>query len=208
MARTYKRDSRGRFAGGGGGSGPRGGKVGTRTEQRRNAKAQAERSAQFRGKAAPNAAKTAYKSATSRLRFERTARAEGGGSASQVKKAQSAVTRMAASRVSAKPKSKTAAPVAAKPKATSSAQAARNKQFSSKAAPNKAKDAYRDARSAMREARMYAGGRTSTAGIAKGRTDAGAKRIRANVAAVKAAQKKVSKMEATRGAYKPRRRRS
>lgn len=79
MARTYKRDSRGRFAGGGGGSGgggrtakpaggggrsgPRGGKVGTRAEQARAKKAQAARTAQFRGKAAPSAAKAAYKAA-------------------------------------------------------------------------------------------------------------------------------------------------
>lgn len=79
MARSYKRDSRGRFAGGGGGgdsrgpvkvgrSGPRGGKVGTRTEQRRNAAAQSARSAQFRGKTQANNARDAYKSAASAAR--------------------------------------------------------------------------------------------------------------------------------------------
>lgn len=81
-ARTYKRDSRGRFAGGGGSSGggskakasakpagdgrrgPRGGKTGTRAEQRKAAAAQAARSAEFRGKAtAGRGAKDAYKTA-------------------------------------------------------------------------------------------------------------------------------------------------
>lgn len=75
MARTYKRDSKGRFAGGGGGSkdargpakvgrsGPRGGKVGSKTEQKRAAQAQAARSAQFRSKTQSSGAKAAYKAA-------------------------------------------------------------------------------------------------------------------------------------------------
>lgn len=100
-ARTYKRDSNGRFASGSGGSsgggksaakktaaskpaakkpaaakpaaskpatdgrrGPRGGKTGTRAEQRKAAAAQAARSAEFRGKAtAGRGAKDAYKAA-------------------------------------------------------------------------------------------------------------------------------------------------
>lgn len=80
MARTYKRDANGRFASGGGSSsrgpakvgrsGPRGGKVGTRTEQRRNAKAQASRTAQFQSKAtgAGRSARDAYKAAAGAAR--------------------------------------------------------------------------------------------------------------------------------------------
>lgn len=81
MARTYKRDSRGRFASGGGGSssrgpakvgrsGPRGGKTGTRAEQRRNAKAQAARTAQFQSRAtgAGRSAREAYKAASGAAR--------------------------------------------------------------------------------------------------------------------------------------------
>lgn len=89
MARTYKRDSRGRFAGGGGGSGggrkssgggnaagagdgrrgPRGGKVGTKAEQARAKKEQAARSAKFRGKStAGRGAKAAYKTAQGEAR--------------------------------------------------------------------------------------------------------------------------------------------
>lgn len=80
MARTYKRDANGRFASGGGSSsrgpakvgrsGPRGGKVGTRAEQRRNAKAQAARTAQFQSKAsgAGRSARDAYKAAAGAAR--------------------------------------------------------------------------------------------------------------------------------------------
>lgn len=80
MARTYKRDSKGRFAGGGGSkdprgpakvgrAGPRGGKVGSRAEQRQAAKAQAARSTQFRGKAAQGrSARAAYKAAAGAAR--------------------------------------------------------------------------------------------------------------------------------------------
>lgn len=76
MARTYKRDSIGRFASNGGGakdprgpakvgrSGPRGGKVGSRAEQKKAAAAQAARSAQFRSKAGSSTAKAAYKAAS------------------------------------------------------------------------------------------------------------------------------------------------
>lgn len=226
MARTYKRDARGRFAGGGGGSssggpakvgrsGPRGGKVGTRTEQSRNAKAQAARSAAFSSKAtgAGREAKARWKSAmaTAVKAASRAPENANLGAIPEVRR----VKRMVDTRSTTGPKRGRPAGASGgkvgnsyQQKKAAAAQTARNKQFSSKAAPNKAKEAYRDARSTMREARMYAGGRTSTAGIAKNRADAGAKRIRANVAAVKAAQKKVAKMEATRGAYKPRRRRS
>lgn len=96
MARTYKRDSRGRFASGGGSSssstgkksggskpagagdgrrGPRGGKSGTRAEQARAKKAQAARTAEFRGKStAGRAAKAAYKAASGAVRKAAKAR--------------------------------------------------------------------------------------------------------------------------------------
>lgn len=76
----------------------------------------------------------------------------------------------------------------------------------SKAPVNKAKQAYRAATSRAREARMLAGGATTTRGLGK-RTDAGAQNIRRNVKAAQAAAAKVRKMEATRGKYKPRTRR-
>jgi hypothetical protein len=79
MARTYNRDSNGRFAGGGGSSsggsakvgrsGPRGGKVGTRAEQRRAASEQAARSRTFSSKAtAGRDAREAYRAAASAAR--------------------------------------------------------------------------------------------------------------------------------------------
>jgi hypothetical protein len=68
----------------------------------------------------------------------------------------------------------------------------------SKAAPSKAKAAYKAATSKAREAKMLAGGRTSARGLGK-RTDAGAQRIRASVKAVQAAQSKVRAMEKKRG---------
>lgn len=77
MARTYKRDAGGRFASNGGSgrgpakvgrAGPRGGKTGTRAEQRRNAKAQQARSQAFRSKATPSAAKAAWKAAAGAAR--------------------------------------------------------------------------------------------------------------------------------------------
>lgn len=80
MARTYHRDSRGRFTGGGSGgnrgpakvgrAGPRGGKTGTKAEQRRAAKEQAARSAAFRSKAtAGREARAAWKSAAGAARI-------------------------------------------------------------------------------------------------------------------------------------------
>ena len=68
----------------------------------------------------------------------------------------------------------------------------------SKAAPNKAKAAYKAATSKAREAKMYAGGRMTTRGLGK-RTDAGAQRIRASVKAAQAAAAKVRAMEKKRG---------
>lgn len=88
MARKYNRDSNGRFASGGGSTGgrggsssrpaavgnrgPRGGKVGTRTEQRRAAKAQQQRSQAFRSKATTGReARAAWKSAAGAARAAR-----------------------------------------------------------------------------------------------------------------------------------------
>lgn len=68
----------------------------------------------------------------------------------------------------------------------------------SKAAPNKAKAAYKQARSRAREALMMAGGRTSTRGLGK-RSDAGASNIRRSVKAAQSAAAKVRKMERNRG---------
>jgi hypothetical protein len=75
----------------------------------------------------------------------------------------------------------------------------------SKAPVNKAKQAYRAATSRAREARMLAGGATTTRGLGK-RTDAGAQNIRRNVKAAQAAAAKVRAMERSRGVSKPRKR--
>lgn len=74
-----------------------------------------------------------------------------------------------------------------------------------KAPVSKAKAAYKQAKSAAREARMRAGGRLDTKDIARGRKDPGAKNIRATAAYARKLQAKVTKMESTRGKYKPRR---
>lgn len=71
------------------------------------------------------------------------------------------------------------------------AQAARAKAFSSKTA-NKARDAYKAARSKAREAVMLAGGRTSTRGVRN-------EGLRTTVKAAQAAAKKVKAMEQKRG---------
>jgi hypothetical protein len=89
--------------------------------------------------------------------------------------------------------------------AAKAVQATRAKSFSSKAAPNKAKAAYKAATSKAREAKMLAGGRTSTKGLGK-RTDAGAQNIRASVKAAQSAASKVRAMEKSRGATKKRKR--
>ena len=65
------------------------------------------------------------------------------------------------------------------------------------AAGRAAKAKYKAATSKAREAKMLAGGRTSTRGLGK-RTDAGAKNIRASVKSYQTAQAKVRKMEAKR----------
>ena len=74
----------------------------------------------------------------------------------------------------------------------------------SKAPVSKAKAAYKAATSAARQARMMAGGRTSTRGLGK-RSDAGAQNIRANVKAAQSAAARVRRMERSRGVSKRRR---
>jgi hypothetical protein len=83
-------------------------------------------------------------------------------------------------------------------KVAASKMAAKAPAKTGKAAPNKAKAAYKAATSKAREAKMMAGGRTSARGLGK-RQDAGAQRIRASVKAVQAAQAKVRAMEKKRG---------
>lgn len=73
-----------------------------------------------------------------------------------------------------------------------------------KAPASKAKAAYKAATSAARQARMMAGGRTSTRGLGK-RSDAGAQNIRANVKAAQSAAARVRRMERSRGVSKRRR---
>jgi hypothetical protein len=77
----------------------------------------------------------------------------------------------------------------------------------SKAPVSKAKQAYRAATGRAREARMLAGGATTTRGLGK-RTDPGAQNIRRNVKAAQAAAAKVRAMERSRGVSKPRRRKA
>lgn len=114
MARSYKRDSSGRFAGGGGGSGgsrgggkkagrpagPSGGKVGSSAQQKKAAAAQATRNKQFSSKAAPNTAKEKYKAARSQVRELKMYR--GGKTDATVKKAAAKVARMERTRRSSR----------------------------------------------------------------------------------------------------------
>jgi len=82
-------------------AGPSGGKVGTRTEQRKSAAAQASRSKAFSGKStAGRSAKAAYDAARSSARFARTAASLGGGK-SAVKSSAARVARMESSRSTA-----------------------------------------------------------------------------------------------------------
>ena len=146
MARTYRRDSNGRFAGGGGGS--KGKRVGGTGR-----------------KGAPRAAGTSAPSGTVPKRsFDRSMGAVfGRGGATKVASA-----------------------------------ARRSPAKMSKAAPNRAKAAYKAATSKARQAKMMAGGRTSTRGLGK-RTDAGAANIRKNVKAAQSAAARVRAMERNRG---------
>ena len=155
MARTYKRDSRGRFAGGGGGGG--GGR---------------------KGGGAKKGGRLGGKSSGPKMGASRPGTSAPGGTV-----AKGAVNRSAGA-VMGQGKG-----TRVKAKATGMKnQVARGRE---------AKAAYKAATSAAREAKMRAGGRTTTRGLSK-RTDAGAKNIRANVKAFQAAQRKVKQMETKR----------
>ena len=172
MARKYRRDNRGRFAGsgggGGGGGGRSGSKGGTSTAARKQAVVREVSSAALKGGKTSNA-KRSYARAQQRDKvISQSGRGKGNKAAKRATAAQS-----------------------------KAAQAARSQQFSSKATSSKAKARYKAATSAAREANMLAGGRTSTRGLGK-RTDAGAKNIRAAVKASQAAAAKVRRMERNR----------
>lgn len=160
MARTYRRDSRGRFAGGGGGGGGRKGSGGSKGKRIGG------------GGGSKGAPKTAGTSAP-------------GGTVPK-----SSVNRSLGSLRGMGGSTKVSGGGGMK------SQVARGRQ---------AKAAYKAATSAARQAKMIAGGRTTTRGLGK-RTDAGAKSIRANVKAFQSAQAKVRKMERTRKAPTRRRR--
>ena len=84
-----------------------------------------------------------------------------------------------------------ATPAAAKPAAAKPAKTGKKKVST-------AERKYRQARSEMRQAGMYAAGRTSTREF-RGRTDAGAANIRGAVRAYQGAARKVRNLEETRG---------
>ncbi len=168
MARSYKRDANGRFASGGGGGG--GGK------------------GKGKGKAAASAAKPGPriggKASGPKLGGKRPGTSAPAGSVPKRMFDRS----MGATRGMGKGTKVAASKPAAKAPAAKMG----------KAAPNKAKAAYKAATSKAREAKMLAGGRTSSKGLGK-RQDVGAQRIRASVKAVQAAQSKVRAMEKKRG---------
>lgn len=192
MARTYRRDSRGRFAGGGGGGGGGGGRGGSKAASTR----------------AANTARAAALRAGGTTGIGGRVRAKGfaGGKGAQQRAgglrtggfAATVYTRVKGTGIGAGSRQGLRASAAAVGKARSKAAAlvARGRQ---------AKAAYKAAASAARQAKMIAGGRTTTRGLGK-RTDAGAKSIRANVKAFQSAQAKVRKMERTRKALTRRRR--
>ena len=180
MARSYKRDSNGRFSGGGGGGGGgrKGGGGGGKPKTT---------SARGRARSKETAARQAVKAgggskATRSLLTAQRAR--------DFYRATGTGTKRSASRVSggSKPAKKAAGKMG-------------------KAPVSKAKQAYRAATGKAREARMLAGGATSTRGLGK-RTDPGAQNIRRNVKAAQAAAAKVRAMERNRGVSKPRRRKA
>jgi hypothetical protein len=177
MARSYKRDRSGRFAGGGGGGG--GSKGGGKTPKTTSARG--------RAKSRETAARAAVKAgggskATKSLLTAQRAR--------DFYKATGTGTKRSASKSSGGSKPAKAATKPAK---------------MSKAPVSKAKQAYRAATGRAREARMLAGGATSTRGLGR-RTDPGAQNIRRNVKAAQAAAAKVRAMERSRGVSKPRKR--
>lgn len=138
MARSYKRDSNGRFAGGGGGGGG-GRKGGSSTSKPKTT------SARGRAKTKETAARQAVKAgggskATRSLLTAQRAR--------DFYKATGTGTKRSASRASGGSKPAKAAMAKAKPAKMS------------KAPVSKAKQAYQAARSQVRELKMYRGGRT------------------------------------------------
>lgn len=180
-ARTYARDSRGRFASGGGsGGGSKGGGSKGAATKKANAARKAELVARgtsqlgarvkakgFQGGAAAQKRAGGLRSGGSfRGVYKDRGTAMSGAMKGRVKRDAAAGSKLAASRsaASAKPSK------SAKPAKTS------------KAAPNKAKAAYKAARSKVREMKMYRGGKTDQA--------------------VKTAEAKVRRMEASRGAKK------
>ena len=138
MARTYKRDSNGRFAGGGGGGGGRAGKAGgkPKTTTARGRARSAEASARAKVKAGGGA-----KAARSLFTAQR---------ARDFYKATGSGTKRSVAKGGAKAPAKGAA------KAKAKAMPAKM----GKAAPNTAKQKYKAAASKVRELKMYRGGRT------------------------------------------------
>lgn len=172
MARSYKRDRIGRFSSTGGGGGRKGskGKAKSGNVAERKQKLVKEVSSNALAGRKNSSARTSYVRSQQQSKM---AAQSGRGSGNKASRRAAAATAKAA-------------------------QSARTKQFSSKAGSNKAKDRYKAATSAAREAKMLAGGRTSTRGLG-GRKDAGAANIRSNVKRAQAAAAKVRKLERNRG---------
>ena len=136
MARSYRRDSSGRFSGGGGGGGG-GGRSG--------------------GKPKTSTAKGRARTAEASARAE--VKAGGGSKATRsLLTAQRARDYYKATGTGTKRSATKAAPAAAAKPAAKAAKAAPAK--TSKAAPNKAKQKYQAARSEVRELKMYRAGKT------------------------------------------------
>lgn len=168
MARSYKRDANGRFAGGGGGGGgkAKGGKGGGKAKAGPKTT-----SARGRAKSRETAARAAVKAgggskATRSLLVAQRAR--------DFYKATGTGTKRSPSRSSGGSKPAKGTATKAKPAKMS------------KAPANKAKQAYKEATSKVRELKMYRGGRTDST--------------------VKNAAAKVKRMERSRGVSKPRKR--
>lgn len=137
MARTYKRDSNGRFAGGGGGggggrSGKASGKAKTTTARGRARSAEASARAKVKAGGGAKAARSLFTAQRARDFYKAT----GSG------------TKRSAAKGGAKAPAKGAAKAKAMPAKMS------------KAAPNTAKQKYKAAASKVRELKMYRGGRT------------------------------------------------
>jgi hypothetical protein len=176
MARTYKRDRIGRFSSTGGGGGRKG--SGSKGKAKSKSSNVAERKQKLVKEVSSNAL-AGRKNSSARTSYVRAQQQSKVAAQSNRGSGNKAARRAAAATAKA-------------------AQSARTKQFSSKASSSKAKAAYKAARSAAREAKMLAGGRTSTRGLS-GRKDSGATNIRANVKRAQAAAAKVRKLERNRG---------